>query len=168
MGDVQIREWGAPGDLGWVLKSHGELYAAEYGFDHSFEQSVSRTIAGFAQADPARRRGWIAELDGRRIGSIACSPSDIGEDEVAQLRLLLLHPDARGIGLGGRLVDTCLAFARETGFRRIRLFTVDVLTAARALYERRGFTLTHQAPHAGFGPPVIGMVYERDLAGSPG
>ena len=86
MGDVQIREWGAPGDLGWVLKSHGELYAAEYGFDHSFEQSVSRTIAGFAQADPARRRGWIAELDGRRIGSIACPPSDIGEDEVAQER----------------------------------------------------------------------------------
>lgn len=167
MGDVQIREWGAPGDLGWVVMAHGELYTAEYGWDSGFERHVVQLVARLAEpADPARQRGWIAELDGRRVGSIACNPSDAGPD-VAQLRLLLLHPDARGLGLGGRLVDTCIAFATEAGYRRMRLWTTDVLTDARALYEKRGFRVVASAPHHGFGPEVVGMDYERDLASSP-
>jgi GNAT superfamily N-acetyltransferase len=168
MGDVRIREWGAAGDLGWVVMAHGELYAAEYGWHQGFERHVLQAVATIAEpADPARQRGWIAELDGRRIGSVVCTPSETGPD-VAQLRLLLLHPDARGLGVGGQLVDTCLAFATAAGYRRIRLWTTDVLTAARAIYEKRGFREVGRAPHDGFGVPVFGLDYERDLAGSPG
>jgi len=164
MGDVHIRESGAPGDLGWVVMAHGELYAAEYGFDAGFERHVVHAVAALAEpADPARQRGWIAELDGRRVGSVFCSPSDAGPD-VAQLRLLLLHPDARGLGLGGRLVDTCVAFATAAGYRRMRLWTTDVLTTARAIYEKRGFREVGRAPHRAFGVPVNGVDYERDLA----
>jgi len=168
MGDVRIREWGAPGDLGWVAMAHGELYVAEYGWGDGFERHVLQTVTALAEpADPARQRGWIAELDGRRIGSVVCTQSDIGAD-VAQLRLLLVHPDARGLGVGGQLVDTCLAFAVAAGYRRMHLWTTDVLTAARAIYEKRGFRVVGQAPHDGFGVPVIGLDYERDLAGSLG
>lgn len=168
MGDVRIREWGAPGDLGWVVMAHAELYTAEYGWSSAFEQHVVRLVAACADpADPARQCGWIAELDGRRVGSVVCTPSDADPD-VAQLRLLLLHPDARGLGLGGQLVDACIAFARDRSYRRMRLFTVDALTAARALYEKRGFRLVASAPHDGFGPPLSGLEYERDLAPSPG
>jgi GNAT superfamily N-acetyltransferase len=168
MGDVRIREWGAPGDLGWVVLAHGELYAAEYGFDGGFERHVVQSVAALAEpADPARQRGWIAELDGQRVGSVVCSPSEAGPD-VAQLRLLLLHPDARGLGVGGQLVDTCIAFATTAGYRRMRLWTTDLLTSARALYEKRGFSEAGRAPHDGFGVPVIGLDYERDLASSPG
>ena len=168
MGDVRIRQWGAPGDLGWVVMAHGELYAAEYGFDGGFERHVVRAVAALAEpADPARQRGWIAELDGRRVGSVVCSPSEAGPD-VAQLRLLLLHPDARGLGVGGQLVDTCIAFATAAGYRRMRLWTTDVLTAALATYEKRGFREVGRAPHHGFGVAVNGLDYERDLAGSPG
>ncbi|MGI5125172.1 GNAT family N-acetyltransferase [Pseudonocardia sp. CA-107938] len=164
MGDVRIREWGAPGDLGWVVMAHGELYAAEYGFDAGFERHVVRAVAEIAgPADRARQRGWIAELDGHRVGSVVCTPSDAGP-EVAQLRLLLLHPDARGLGVGGRLVDTCVAFAAGAGYRRMRLWTTDVLTAARGLYASRGFREIARAPHDGFGVPVTGLDYELDLA----
>jgi GNAT superfamily N-acetyltransferase len=168
MGDVRIRDWGMPGDLGWVVMAHGELYAAEYGFDGGFERHVVHAVAALAgPVDPARQHGWIAELDGRRLGSVICSPSDTDRD-VAQLRLLLVHPDARGLGMGARLVDTCIAFATAAGYQRMRLWTTDVLTAARAIYEKRGFREVGRAPHNGFGVPVIGLDYERDLAGSPG
>ena len=131
---MRVREWGAAGDLGWVVMAHGELYAAEYGWGQGFERHALKAVAAVAEpADPARQRGWIAELDGQRIGSVVCTPSEAGAD-VAQLRLLLLHPDARGLGVGGQLVDTCLAFATAAGYRRIRLWTTDVLTVARALY----------------------------------
>ncbi|MDN5861016.1 MAG: GNAT family N-acetyltransferase [Pseudonocardia sp.] len=142
----------------------GARRAAEYGWHDGFERHVVRLVAALAEpADPARQRGWIAELDGRRVGSIACTPSKEGPD-VAQLRLLLLHPDARGLGLGGRLVDTCIAFGTGAGYRRMRLWTTDVLTAARALYEKRGFRVVASAPHHGFGPELVGLDYERDLA----
>ena len=165
MGDVRIRAWGAPGDLGWVVLAHGELYAAEYGFGQVFERHVVRSVASLAE--PGRQRGWIAELDGRRVGSVICAPSTTATD-VAQLRLLLVHPDARGLGVGGQLVDTCIAFATAAGYRRLRLWTCDVLAAALATYEKRGFREVGRAPYDGFGVRVIGLDYELDLAGSFG
>src|SRR5262245_51781074 len=131
MGEIRIRTGDQPGDLGWVAMAHGELYAAEYGWDATFEAHVAGLVAGMAELDPARERVWIADLDGRRVGCIACTAGP--DPDTALLRVLLLHPDARGQGLGTRLVQTCLAFARGAGYRRIDLWTVDVLAAARAI-----------------------------------
>lgn len=163
MGDVRIRQLGQPGDLGWVVLAHGELYAAEFGWDSSFEALVARIVADFAAGhDPARERAWIAELDGRRIGCVFCVAGD--QAGTAQLRILLVHPDARGHGVGTRLVDACIAFARETGYARMRLWTNDVLTAARHIYLAAGFRLVGQEPHHSFGADLVGQDYELDLA----
>ena len=158
-----IRELGRPGDLGWVVQSHGELYAAEYGWDTSFEALVARIVADYAAApDPARERAWIAELDGRRAGCVFCV--DAHDNGTAVLRLLLVHPDARNRGVGGELTDTCLEFARSAGYRRMRLWTNDPLVAARQVYTRRGFHLTATEPHHSFGTDLIGQTYTREFS----
>lgn len=118
----QIRPLGQPGDLGWVIMSHGQLYAHEYGWDTTFEALVAKIVVDFATAsDEPARAAWVAELAGQRMGCVLCVPGD--EPAVAKLRLLLVHPEARGRGLGFGLVDTAIGFAREAGYERMRLWT---------------------------------------------
>ncbi len=144
-GRVDIRRLDQPGDLGWVIQTHGEVYAREYGWDTSFETLVAQIVADFASGhDPDHEAAWIAELDGRRAGCIFCVA---GEDDTAKLRILLVDPSASGHGLGGaRLVRTCLDFARDVGCRRMTLWTNDVLTSARRIYQATGFTLVDEEP----------------------
>ncbi|WP_250037719.1 GNAT family N-acetyltransferase [Paractinoplanes maris] len=144
-----IRELGRPGDLGWVVMAHGELYAAECGWGTSFEGLVARIVADYAAGhDPAREAAWIAELDGRRAGCVLCVD---GGDGTAVLRVLLVHPDARGHGVGGALVDACVGFARASGYARMRLWTTDQQKSARRIYVARGFALDRTESHDGFG-----------------
>jgi GNAT superfamily N-acetyltransferase len=162
-----IRPVGKPGDLGWMVRAHGEIYAAEYGWDSSFEALVARIVADFA-ADPDRpgQRGWIAELDDRLAGCVLCVPAeDAGDSDgaTAQLRILLVDPAARGHGVGARLVDECVSFARDTGYKRMKLWTNDPLAAARRIYLSRGFTLIEEEPHHSYGADLVGQIYELDL-----
>lgn len=145
--------------------AHGEVYAEEWGWDGSFEALVARIVADYAEKqDPVREAAWIAELDGRRVGCISCVR---GEDSAtAQLRILLVHPEGRGRGVGGALVDTCLDFARAAGYRRMVLWTADPLVAARKLYLDRGFVLTGEEPRRTFGADLIVQTYEADLGTS--
>ncbi|HJP73957.1 MAG TPA: GNAT family N-acetyltransferase [Pseudonocardiaceae bacterium] len=160
---ITIRPLGQPGDLGWLVLAHGEQYAREFGWNTEFEALVARIAADFAdKPDPARQAGWIAEGPDGRVGCVLCVPDDTDVD-VAKLRVLLVDPAARGHGLGGRLVDECLAFARAAGYRRMRLWTNDVLAAARQIYLGRGFVLVGEAPHHSFGVDLVGQVYEREL-----
>lgn len=162
MGDAQIRQLGEPGDLGWVVMAHGEQYAAEFGWDATFEALVASIVADFgAKHDPEGERAWVAELDGRRVGCVFCVRGD--EPGTAKLRILLVHPDARGHGLGTRLVDTCVEFARSAGYERVRLWTNDVLVAARQIYLAAGFRLVAEKPHHSFGVDLVGQDYELDL-----
>lgn len=141
---IVIRHDLRPGDLGRVTKEHGELYAREYGFDHTFEAYVAATLAEFAQRlRPDRDRLWLAERQGRLVGSIGVVGREGG---AAQLRWLLVHPDARGQGVGSRLVAACLDFCRSAGYRSVFLWTVDSLADAARLYRRFGFTLTEEKP----------------------
>lgn len=159
MGEVTIRRLGRPGDLGWVVQAHGELYAAEYGW--STEPMVAGIVAAYAEAhDPAREGAWIAEVGGERVGCVFCVAAG---PETAQLRLLLLTPAARGRGLGARLVRTCVDFARAAGYRRMMLWTQDDLTAARRIYTSVGFRLTSTETHDHFGPALHGQRYDLDL-----
>lgn len=164
---LAIRPLDRPGDLGWVVMAHGEVYAAEFGWDTSFEALVARIVADYAaDHDPAREAAWIAEVDGVRAGCVFCVTArdhGAGDPAVAQLRILLVHPDFRGLGLGGRLVDTCLEFARGAGYSRMRLWTNDPLVSARQIYLSRGFRLVESEPHHSFGVDLVGQVYERDL-----
>lgn len=151
----------APGELGWVVQRNGALYAQEYGWNGSYEALVARIVADYAQnRDPAREAAWIAETDGRPVGCVFCVRLD---DDTAKLRLLLVEPSARGRGVGGRLVDECLDFARRAGYRRMVLWTNDVLTAARRIYVRAGFTLAEREPHTSFGADLVGENWTRDL-----
>ena len=153
----------APGDLGWVVERHGYRYAAEYGWDTSFEALVARIVADFAErADTKREAAWIAELDGERVGCVFCTAADATGD-TAQLRLLIVEPAARGAGVGTRLVDECLRFARRAGYRRITLWTNDVLVAARRIYERAGFRCDRREAHHSFGQDLVGEYWSRDL-----
>lgn len=162
--DVLIRRLGQPGDLGWVVMAHGELYWREFGWDQSFEALVARVVADFAeQSNPHRQAAWIAEKEGRRAGCVFCIPAEDGHTETAQLRILLVDPEARGHRLGARLVDECLAFARAAAYRRIKLWTNHPLVAARHIYLSRGFTLVDEEPHHSFGVDLIGQVYELAL-----
>jgi GNAT superfamily N-acetyltransferase len=142
--------------------AHGEQYAAEFGWDSSFEALVARIVADYAAAhDPRREAAWIAEHDSRRVGCIFCVADD--EPTVAKLRILLVIDAGRGYQLGSRLLDTSLAFARDAGYDRARLWTNDPLTSARRIYLSRGFVLTAQEPHHSFGHDLIGQTYELDL-----
>jgi GNAT superfamily N-acetyltransferase len=157
--DAEIRPLGQPGDLGWVVMAHGEVYAEEFGWDTSFESLVARIVADY---DPARDAAWIAELGGRRVGCVFCVAGD--DPATAKLRILLVHPDGRGHGLGGRLVDTCLEHARGSGYERMELWTNDPLVAARRIYLARGFTLTGEERHRSFGADLVGQNYALALA----
>jgi len=151
-GDVRLRQPRA-GDYGWVAERHGALYAAEYGWDETFEGLVASIVGAFAQEhDPRRERGWIAELDGVRVGCVFCVRKT---DDVAQLRILLVEPSARGAGVGTKLVNACIDFARAAGYRELVLWTNDVLHAARRVYERAGFRLVDEAPHHAFGHDLV-------------
>jgi DNA-binding MarR family transcriptional regulator/GNAT superfamily N-acetyltransferase len=148
------------GDLGWVVERHGALYAAEYGWDHRFEGLVASVVAQYAAARDARSAAWIAEVNGERAGCVFSMQKDA---HTAQLRLLLVDPRFRGHGLGHRLVDECVRFAAASGYRRMTLWTNDVLTDARRIYERAGFELVASEKHASFGPELTGQTWEKAL-----
>jgi DNA-binding MarR family transcriptional regulator/GNAT superfamily N-acetyltransferase len=150
-----------PGDMGWVVQSHGALYAGEYGFDASFEGLVAEIAAKFlASFDASRERCWIAELDGTQVGSVFLVRHT---DDVAKLRLLLVDPAGRGQRLGQRLVAECIAFARACGYRKITLWTQSILLAARRIYQDAGFVLVASEPHRSFGQSLIGETWELKL-----
>jgi GNAT superfamily N-acetyltransferase len=161
-GSCVIRPLDRPGDLGWVVMAHGEIYADEFGWDVSFERLVARIVADYAELDGEAGAGaWIAELDGARVGCVFCVPA--AEEATAKLRILLVHPDGRGRGLGDRLVDTAVTFARQAGYRRIELWTNHPLAAARRVYLSRGFELVAERPHHSFGHELVGQTYVLDL-----
>ncbi|NKX43436.1 GNAT family N-acetyltransferase [Roseicyclus persicicus] len=150
------------GDAGWLVMRHAELYAAEEGFDATFEPLVARILAEFLDGhDPARERGWIARAGDRRLGSIFCVRGPA--PGLAKLRLFLLEPDARGIGLGQRLLDTCMGFARGAGYARMTLWTHESHRAACALYARNGFACTRSVPVVSFGRDLVEQEWVRDL-----
>lgn len=162
---VRLRD-PAPGDLGWIVQRHGALYATEQGYNTDYEGLIARIVADFAQDhDPYLERVWIAELDGRPVGSIMCVRDDA--PGTARLRLLLVEPDARGHGIGDQLVGTCVDFARGQGYRELVLWTVDALAAARALYQRHGFVLVAEKPQRLFGADVVGQDWRLALHDTP-
>lgn len=157
---LTIRQF-RPGDYGWVVERNGYLYHREYGWDSSYEALVARIVADYLDArDVKRENAWIAETRGARVGCVFCMRED---DETARLRLLLVDPAARGLGLGSALVDECVAFARRVGYRRMVLWTNDVLTSARRIYQRAGFELVESAPHHSFGHDLVGQTWRRPL-----
>lgn len=144
--------------MGWVTYRHGFRYAQEYGFDGSFEVLVARICANFSEGyKPAKEHCWIAELNGEKVGSVFCVEE---APRVAKLRLLLIEPQARGLGLGRSLVQECVAFARDAGYEKIVLWTNSILYAARSLYEREGFILVKSEAHYSFGQQLTGEIWE--------
>jgi GNAT superfamily N-acetyltransferase len=159
---VTLRPLG-PGDLGWVLQRQGTVYAAEFGWDASFEALCARIIAEYTvkrDAAPGRCAGWIAEVDGTPAGTVCCVPDS---ETTARLRLLLVEPWARGLGIGARLVGECLRFARETGYTDITLWTYDSLAAARRIYMDAGFRLVSELPDDAFGRQMMSQTWSRPL-----
>ena len=171
--DVRLRTH-RPGDIGWLISRHGELYARDFGYDSSFEALVARIAAGFLERfDATRERCWIAERVGEdgaaeRLGCVVlvqARDDDSGcvDEGVAQLRLLIVEPAARGLGLGARLVRECTGFARAAGYRRLRLWTQSHLDAARTLYRREGYVLVGSEPHRSFGHDLVAEFWELAL-----
>jgi DNA-binding MarR family transcriptional regulator/GNAT superfamily N-acetyltransferase len=150
-----------PGDIGWVVQRHGALYAQEYGWDETFEAMVARIMADYGAArDPRREAAWIAEVDGAPAGCVMCVQDDA---TTARLRVLLVEPGVRGRGVGSRLVEECLRFARRAGYRRMVLLTYDALGDARRIYQRAGFRVaTEEKTHA-YGHDLVEQVWSRDL-----
>jgi DNA-binding MarR family transcriptional regulator/GNAT superfamily N-acetyltransferase len=150
------------GDAGWIVQANAVIYATEYGWDQTYEALVARIVADHIdQRDPRWENAWIAEVDGQPAGCVMCVRRD---ERTAQLRLLLVEGRARGSGLGTRLVDECLAFARRAGYERIVLWTNDVLVSARRIYEAAGFTLVEEEPHHSFGHDLVGQTWSLDLS----
>jgi len=149
------------GELGWIVQRHGELYSEEYDWNPDFEALVTRIVADYAaQHDPAREAAWIAEVDGAPGGCVLCVRQD---DTVARLRLLLVEPRARGLGLGERLVGECIGFARAAGYRELTLWTNDTLVHARRIYQRAGFELVDEEPHHSFGHDLVSQTWTLAL-----
>jgi DNA-binding MarR family transcriptional regulator/GNAT superfamily N-acetyltransferase len=150
-----------PGDMGWVVQRNGAVYAEEFGWDASYEALVARIVADYVEnRDPGAEAAWIAEVDGAPAGCVFCVREDAA---TARLRLLLVEPWARGLGIGGRLVGEVLRFARQAGYARITLWTNDVLADARRIYQRAGFTLDDESRHHRFGKDLVGQNWSRDL-----
>jgi DNA-binding MarR family transcriptional regulator/predicted N-acetyltransferase YhbS len=150
-----------PGAMGWVVSRHGALYAAEFGWDESFEALVAEIVAPFIRHyDPARERCWIAERAGMPVGSVFLVKHSA---RVAKLRLLIVEPEARGLGIGAALVKECLDFARDVGYRKVTLWTQSILVAARAIYQAAGFERVREEPHRSFGHDLVGEYWERKL-----
>jgi GNAT superfamily N-acetyltransferase len=159
-----VRSADRPGDLGWVVMAHGEVYDQQFGWSTDLEVLVAKIVADYAIGrDPSRERAWIAEVDGQRAGCVFLVAGD--EPGTARLRILLVRPDARGLGVGTRLVQECLAFARQAGYRRVVLWTNDVLASARRIYAAAGFTLIEETPHHSFGHDLVGQTWALQLAG---
>lgn len=151
------------GDIGWAIERHAQLYAEEYEWNEEFEALVAKLFAQFAnEHDPSKERFWVAELEGERVGCVFVVRND-EETSVAQLRCLLVDPKARGLGIGRRLVDECIVFARSVGYRRMILWTNDVLVSARRIYEAAGFALVKEEHHHSFGRDLVGQVWMLDL-----
>jgi DNA-binding MarR family transcriptional regulator/GNAT superfamily N-acetyltransferase len=150
-----------PGDVGWIAQRHGEVYAREYGWTIAFEALVARILADYVdQHQPGRENAWLAEVDGQRAGCVLCVRKD---DETAQLRVLLVEAWARGHGLGARLVDECIRFARASGYRKLVLWTNDILVSARKIYLAAGFELVGEERHHSFGKDLVGQYWELRL-----
>jgi GNAT superfamily N-acetyltransferase len=161
-GTLSIRELGRPGDVGWAVMANGEVYAEEFGWDTTFEVFCAPIVADCAaRSGTPGNAAWIAELDGIRAGCVFVVSDE--EPGVAKLRMLLVHPRARGRGLGSRLVGTAVDFADAAGYERMRLWTNHPLAAARHIYLAHGFALVREEPHHSFGMDLIGQTYELDL-----
>ncbi|HJT11962.1 MAG TPA: helix-turn-helix domain-containing GNAT family N-acetyltransferase [Dongiaceae bacterium] len=151
-----------PGDIGWAVQRHGELYAQEYGFDDTFEALAAEIGSKFLKEfDPKRERAWIAERDGENVGFVMLVKQS---NEIAKLRMLLVDPKARGLGIGKRLVEECIRFARQRGYKKITLWTNDILVTAIHIYKQCGFKLVDEERHQSFGHEMVGQTWELDLA----
>jgi ribosomal protein S18 acetylase RimI-like enzyme len=163
--DCKLRE-PRPGDYGWIVARNAEIYAQEYGWGGPFEGVCAQIVADFVNRfDPKLERCWIAEIGGERVGCVMLVKDDhkAAKPDIARIRLLLLDPHARGMGLGRRLVDECIAFARARGYRRITLWTHKELSAARAIYAKAGFTKTGEETHNDWGTPATSEFWDMAL-----